>query len=156
MTIKWDKTPGLQRALASAVRQKLTAAEIADRLSAKFKMKIGRKAVMGRVRRTGLQLAAPPGYPHGERGKKPRTASGQRRAPSKALPIVALAPTPRGDVPTGCRWMHGDHLRERNFCGAARVNHSPWCGFHWPIVYDVGATARSAAAMKKRLMEANR
>lgn len=151
MNIRWTKTPGLQKALETAVEQKLTASQIARHLSAKFGLDISREAVAARIRRSGLVLAARPGWPH---PKAPTGASKPRKR--KAPPIVEIAPTPRGDVPDGCRWMHGDHLRERNFCGAAAHNHSPWCGFHWPIVYDAGATAKSAAATKMRLAESNR
>jgi hypothetical protein len=119
----WD-TPGLlDRLKAHAKAKMLSAAQIAAMLSAEFKIPITRNMVCGRVWRLGLSV-------------RPRPKSRPKQAPSNVVPFVPKAkhdpnePQPLGDVPCGCRWLHGD-ASDRNFCGAPTTSIlTSWCHHH--------------------------
>ncbi len=133
----WD-TPGLMDALRElAGMREHSAAVISRILSKQFKLPITRNAVIGRMHRSKLR---------GGFGKQRPGTNPKRTAPVfKADPNE---PTPRGDVPCGCRWMHGP-ASDRNFCGAPTVRFGiSWCHHHCARVWNPATPAQVAKFAK--------
>lgn len=126
-------TPGLMEALRELSEMRVhSAATISRILSNKFKLPISRMAVIGKCFRGNIATRSRPrGAPTTPRSLK------QGNAPNPQ-PRDPTEPTPKGDVPCGCRWVHGD-ARDRLFCGAPTTSISTsWCEYHGARVWSQG------------------
>lgn len=141
----WE-TPGLLKTLREMCETRLfSAAQIAQRLSVLYRIDLTRNAIIGKVDRMG--------YP--TRGRKKSTIAHAPRPKrvkgTEALPAPEIAPeepTPQGDVPKGCRFMHGDAM-DRNFCGApTTAQGASWCAYHAKIVWNPQSPSKARKAHK--------
>lgn len=135
--INWDKTPGLDDALRSALAAGDTAGQAAHRLHVRFGIAISRNSVIGRASRTGLKLQNPPSINR----KAPIMPKRERKPIIKT--IVVMRPvrrtagpepvpiSPVEDFGDGCKWIGGDPcVRGWRECGHARLDGSPYCPHH--------------------------
>lgn len=133
-----DRLVGELRALADT--QLYSASQMAKMLSARFGIPITRNALIGKCSRNNIAL----------RGSKKMPMEDWRKAKAAPKPIkVAIPdPSPIGDVPGGCRWIHGDAL-DRLFCGAP-ATHGSWCAHHAKRVWAPQARTEFKPALKSR------
>lgn len=143
--------------LRACIDRGMTAKQTARQLSAEFCESFTRNAVIGKACRLNLNF---PGVWRGgisakEAGKKPKIARAWRPAVKKPkpprplddAPIIA-EPIPAGDVDRGCRYMHGDDVRARIFCGAEKFGDSSYCEHHFRRCH-VPHKPRAAPARKQ-------
>ena len=133
-----DRLVGELRALADT--QLYSASQMAKMLSARFGIPITRNALIGKCSRNNIAL----------RGSKKMPMEDWRKAKAAPKPIkVAIPdPSPIGDVPGGCRWIHGDAL-DRLFCGAPTVRWGiSWCHHHCARVWNPATPAQVAKFAK--------
>lgn len=133
-----DRLVGELRALADT--QLYSASQMAKMLSARFGIPITRNALIGKCSRNNIAL----------RGSKKMPMEDWRKAKAAPKPIkVAIPdPSPIGDVPGGCRWIHGDAL-DRLFCGAP-ATHGSWCAHHAKRVWAPQPRGEFKPALKSR------
>lgn len=145
--------------LARLVGDGLSSGEIAGKLSEIYGREYTRSAVMGQVWRSQLTLAR--GVYKNEAGRPIRAASLRsmklqpiafRRSLRGDLPIVS-EPAPAGDIPEGCRWLHGEPA-ERLFCGAD-VYGASYCLHHYARAYEA-PTQGALKRLKNILRHATR
>lgn len=129
-------TPTAIDMLHAGAADGLSVSQLARRLSEHFGIDFSRNSVMGKVHRLGLPLARSQGRPLQDnpapkavRAKRIRIAARPRPSAPEPLPPID-EPAPLGDVDTGCRWLHGDDARARNFCGAEKREGSSYCEHH--------------------------
>ena len=134
------KTPGIMTRLHEYAKDKLTSRQMMVRLNHEFSVELTRKAIIGQLNRQGIapnQLA-----PKQQQNKPVKGHSHQVLQLRPKLVVEEIAePVPRGDVDSGCRYLHGD-AAARNFCGAP--SDGPWCKYHHRKVYSVNQFARKA------------
>lgn len=105
-----------------------------------------RNAVIGKASREGFQWcrAANCHYTPDEiRERNTRRMAICRRKVARFVCVPTTEPEPQGDVPTGCRWLHGE-ANERNFCGSP--TDTSWCPFHRAIVFSRATVNEREAA----------
>ena len=113
-----------------------SANQIARQLSHQYGLDVSRNAVIGKMMRLGLDLLGMPKRKDDRErklAKKPglKLVPTPRQRPAKPAHQKNLnEPAPSGDVDTGCRWLHSDDPRERNFCGAEQRERSAYCQHH--------------------------
>lgn len=154
--VKWDRVRGLQKALEKLVAKGFAASEIATRLSRSYDLPFSRSSVIARCRGTGLRLKGARHQPKTKYRYKLKPVSGNVVAfpvVRKIVAPVSLEPKPQGDFDHGCRFMHGDHLKERNFCCAPKVAGESWCSYHLSVCFDGKSTRASAERMRIALAQ---
>lgn len=123
----------MQSQLEREVESGATSGQIASRLTAMFRVRVSRNAVIGRASRTGLQL-------YGRRDPVARSKA-KPKPPPPSIPQPRRVrmkppdePKPRGKRNTfseGCQWIHGDPLKRGWRCCAHPTHErSPWCAHH--------------------------
>lgn len=123
----WDDERAL-KTLTHGVNEKLTSTQIAKRLAHVLGRPVTRNTVCGKLARLGIKL----GQPAQRLSLIPRM---RKKAPPRPAHIVGVEPVPAGDVDAGCRWLHGDDLRARIFCGAPLHTVGRYCEHHFSRVY---------------------
>lgn len=146
-----DRIFEAMRALADT--QIYSAAQMAHLLSARFGITITRNALIGKCSRHGIALrgskkstlelpkvtTTPP---------KRRLMHPQAMKAPKAVKVSIPEPLPAGDVPDGCRWLHGEALK-RIFCGAP-IHSGSWCQHHAKRVWAPQPRTEYKPALKSR------
>lgn len=145
----WD-TPNLQETLEALLAAGYTAGEAARVLTKRFGVSISRNAVIGRAYRTktALKRAHRRQYTDEQRiaakllkeeKLRERIAMQQRVLERNRLArerSMKIEPKPKGDVEHGCRYLHGE-ASKRKFCGAPVRELTPWCEYHYGVVYTI-------------------
>jgi hypothetical protein len=135
----WDEPGVMEALLALSALRHYSAAEIAVKLSKQFKVSISRGSVIGKMFRENIPLRGKKSRPtlSNPYAKRPTKAPAQAKAP-KPIKVDPSEPKPLGDVPCGCRYLHGDAL-DRAFCGAETTEYgSSWCDYHSRRVWNHG------------------
>lgn len=111
-----------------------SAGETSRILTAEFGVVFTRNACISKAKRLGLTFG---GSPKNGYDTKPRAPTPPRPKPAPKAADAPATPEPKplGDVSTGCRWLHSDDPRERNFCGADRKGASRYCEHHHARCY---------------------
>lgn len=130
----WNE-PATVELLRKLAAERKSAGQIARDMSAEFKVNLSRNAIIGKMRRLGIELQGKAGRPQKPEGQVSKPTAIRRARVRKAPQIHVRAnvvgePKPLGDVDTGCRWLHSDDPRERNFCGHDKLEQSPYCEHH--------------------------
>ena len=132
----WDRE-GVIDFARELVSKGMSAGQISRELSGRYETDVSRNAVIGKLRRLGIELLGPAVGIAIAR----KLAAGKpvvRRRPRPKMPKAityhdaphAGEPAPRGDVDDGCRWLHGE-ATDRNFCGASLWQVSKYCPHHF-------------------------
>ena len=146
-----DRLLDAMRAMADT--QIYSASQMATLLSARFGVTITRNALIGKCSRNGIALRGSKKLPL-ELPKVSKTPPKRRLMFPKAqkaprpIKIAIPEPSPVGDVPGGCRWIHGGAL-DRLFCGAP-ATHGSWCEHHAKRVWAPQARTEFKPALKSR------
>lgn len=162
---KW--TPAARDELARLVNKGKSAKEIARALSDQFGTSFSRNAIISKCHSTGLQLKQPcrgrPSTAVKDRGPirgTPRAKTRRHLPAEDPLPprphppgyrrdiAYVDEPTPAGDTPNGCRWLHSEDPNDRAFCGA-EIHRSAYCQHHYARA-TVEPTPRQAELDRKR------
>lgn len=120
------------RALADT--QLYSASQMAKMLSARFGIPITRNALIGKCSRNNITLRGSKKPPMEDWRKALRPAPQRAKSYPKAkaapkpIKVSIPEPAPIGDMPGGCKWIHGDAL-DPLFCGAP-ATHGSWCEHH--------------------------
>lgn len=131
---KWTREATAR--LRECIAGKLSAGESSRKLSTEFGVAFTRNALISKAARLGLTFEGSPKNGHSTKPRPPRPKPAPRppqdpgRNMRADVPDMA-EPRPLGDVSTGCRWLHSDDPRERNFCGADRHKGSSYCAHHF-------------------------
>lgn len=147
-----DRLMGELRALADT--QLYSASQMAKMLSARFGIPITRNALIGKCSRNKIALRGSKKMPMEDWRKAlrpaPQRAKSYPKAKAAPKPIKVAIPEPRpiGDMPGGCKWMHGDAL-DRLFCGAP-ATHGSWCAHHAKRVWAPQPRGEFKPALKSR------
>jgi hypothetical protein len=144
--------------LGECVSGNHSAGETSRILTAEFGVVFTRNACIGKAKRLGLTFGGSPKNGHGtkpaqhkpRRAPRPSNLQLGELAVRPSLPLVP-EPQPLGDVPTGCRWLHGDAF-DRNFCGAEVHKASRYCEHHFARCYR----APTPTQTKRRQRQATR
>jgi len=128
--------------LGECVSGNHSAGETSRILTAEFGVVFTRNACIGKAKRLGLTFGGSPKNGHDTKPRPPRPKLAPKAKTAEAMTRSARAdvpatpePKPLGDVAFGCRWMHGEDPRERNFCGAERFRGKPYCQHHFARCY---------------------
>lgn len=133
-----DWTDKLVSEVAAMLREGLSAAQVARRMSVTLKIKISKNSIVGMCHRRGLKL----------NGRKPslRLEPKAKAAPKPSAGMkapVKKKEKPRVTELSGhCQWLHGE-ATDRNFCQSpavriegARFSSTSWCLEHAKVVYS--------------------
>ena len=145
ITDDWKYTPEIEAYIRDKwVDKQWSCGRIAQGLSEEFNRPFSKNQVVGKIYRLGLNTGT------NDNRRKPLFAlprpsrkgikMGPRRPGPAPLPAIAIVVQPVGgrwnlqDNP-GCRYPEGDSP-DWWFCGAPRVDHSSYCGYHHSVCYQ--------------------
>lgn len=162
--INWS--PDAVERLRQCITSRKSSGETSRILSSEFRADFSRNACIGKAMRLGLsfngvkiidtQCKTP-------KPRKPAKWQWHRKAAENIAPPVRVhrsstslpEPSPLGDVDHGCRWLHSDDPRERNFCGADRHGTSRYCEHHFERCYQVATRTGTKRIERQAVRLAN-
>lgn len=162
--VNWS--PDAVERLRDCVTSRKTSGETARALTREFGTVFTRNACIGKAKRLGLAFDGIKGGDAQDKTPKPRKPAKwqwHRKAAEKIAPPVRAhrsstslpEPSPLGDVDHGCRWLHSDDPRERNFCGADRHGTSRYCEHHFERCYQVATRTGTKRIERQAVRLAN-